>query len=190
MPPWSDVGESARQFGTLKTTEAMFKVTHNLARRALPLVCLAILALGACQRQAETAGASSEARQAAESETPASGQDKAPATPVGGEWRLVSIDSTELRGDVSPRIIFDDEGQCWGNTGINDFRSSFSTDRLNRLDIGPAAVTRKAGPPEAMAVEKLFLERLQSAVSFEVKGDLLYVNSGENRNVTFERIYP
>lgn len=168
----------------------MIQAIQIPARRALPLACVAIFALGACHQQAETTGALSEAGQSAQSESPAPGGDKALATPVGGEWRLVSIDSTELRGDATPRIIFGDEGLCWGNTGINDFRTSFSTDPLNRLDIGPAAVTRKAGPPEAMAVEKLFLERLQSAVSFEVKGDLLYVNSGENRNVTFERIYP
>jgi len=114
---------------------------------------------------------------------------KTKAAPMSGEWKLIAIDRTQLQGGMSPSIFFGEEGLCWGNTGINDFRTRFSIGELNRLEVGKASVTRKMGPPEAMAVERLFLERLQTAISFEVSGDLLYVNSGANQNVTFERVY-
>lgn len=40
-----------------------------------------------------------------------------------------------------------------------------------------------------MALEKPFLDRLESVVSYEVEGDLLYMHSGENQNITLERVY-
>ena len=39
-----------------------------------------------------------------------------------------------------------------------------------------------------MAVEQLFLDRLHAATSFEVKGDVLIVRSGEEHQIRFERI--
>jgi heat shock protein HslJ len=46
-----------------------------------------------------------------------------------------------------------------------------------------------AGPPEAMALEKLFLTRLESVSSFEVEGDTLHLYTGDSETVTFQRIH-
>jgi heat shock protein HslJ len=46
-----------------------------------------------------------------------------------------------------------------------------------------------AGPPEAMALEKMFLDRLQTVSSFKPDGDLLHLYTLENQTVTFERVY-
>lgn len=109
-----------------------------------------------------------------------------------GEWRLVAIDRTQLSRGGTPTVVFGDEGHCWGSTGVNDFRTTFTLEGLKfgHVKVGNAAVTRKMGPPEAMALEKLFLNRLESAISYEVSGDLLYLHSGEDQNLTFERVYP
>lgn len=109
---------------------------------------------------------------------------------MSGEWRLIAIDSNQLRGGSAPTVVFGDEGDCWGSTGINDFHATFDPQRVKfrRLQVGNASVKRNMGPPEAMAVEKLFLSRLETAISYEVRGDLLYLDAGEDHNLTFERV--
>lgn len=107
-----------------------------------------------------------------------------------GEWQLVAIDERQLRSGGTPSVVFGDEGNCWGNTGVNDFRTTFTLEGADqsRVKVGPAAVTRKAGPPEAMALETLFLERFESVNSFKVDGDLLHLHSGVDQNLTFQRV--
>ena len=110
--------------------------------------------------------------------------------PMQGEWRLIAIDQRELSGGGSPTIVFGDEGDCWGSTGVNEFHTKISLENIRdgRLKVGNAAVTRKMGPPEAMALENLFLERFESANSFDVKGDTLQLISGDDQNLTFQRV--
>lgn len=119
------------------------------------------------------------------------GQESAKAA-MRGEWRLIAIDRTELSRGGTPTVVFGEEGSCWGSTGVNDFRTTFMLQGLQygRVKVGNAAVTRKMGPPEAMALEKLFLTRLESVISFEVTGDLLHLHSGDDQNLTFERVLP
>lgn len=111
---------------------------------------------------------------------------------LNGEWRLVAIDHTRLSQGGAPTLVFGDGGNCWGSTGVNRFSTTFVLEgpEKTRLELGNAAVTRKMGPPEAMAVERLFLERLESAETYEMQGELLHIQSGENRDLTFERAYP
>ncbi len=110
---------------------------------------------------------------------------------VKGEWQLIAIDRQELSRGGTPTVVFGDEGNCWGNTGINNFTTTFSLENTEKgkVKLGNAAVTRKAGPPEAMALENLFLNRFQNANSYEVEGDLLHLYSGETENLTFRRVY-
>jgi heat shock protein HslJ len=44
-----------------------------------------------------------------------------------------------------------------------------------------------AGPPRAMAFEKIFLERLGAVTGYEVDGDTLRLRAGDNEALTFER---
>lgn len=159
--------------------------------RILGLSILLIGALGACNRdnpssEAETAAAGQESKS-----KPTLKSDPVIARKVmEGQWRLVAIDQRQLRQGGTPTVVFGDEGNCWGSTGVNDFRTTFTLEGpdQNRVKVGPAAVTRKAGPPEAMALENLFLERFESVSSFKVDGDYLYLDAGTNQNLTFQRI--
>jgi heat shock protein HslJ len=44
-----------------------------------------------------------------------------------------------------------------------------------------------AGPPEAMALEQTFLERLSAVSAFDVEGDTLRLWAGDTEALTFER---
>lgn len=112
--------------------------------------------------------------------------------PMSGEWRLIAIDSTKLGRGGTPTVVFGVEGECWGSTGVNDFRTQFKLEGPghDRLVVGNTALTRKMGPPEAMALERLFMARLESAQSYKIDGDLLYLHSGEDQKLTFERVIP
>lgn len=117
---------------------------------------------------------------------------QASALPMKGEWRLVAIDSTMLGRGGTPTVVFGVEGQCWGSTGVNDFRTQVKLEgpRHDRLVVGNASMTRKMGPPEAMALERLFLDRLESAESYKIDGNRLYLHTGEDQKLTFERVIP
>jgi heat shock protein HslJ len=161
------------------------------------LLIFGVLLLGLAGSGCERVEAPALAETTAGAESPAAASDDPlhqvddAVTPMSGEWRLIAIDRTELSQGDAPTVVFGDEGWCWGHTGVNDYRMTFTLEGLkyNRLNVGNAAVTRKAGPPEAMALERLFLERLESAASYELSGDMLYLHSGENQNLTFERVY-
>ncbi len=178
----------------LTTTEA--HVSREKAVKSTMAIALGFLFAGvlmACKTESVPQVTQSKVEPAADPgrNEPAGTESESAAAPMGGEWRLVAIDRRELSSGGTPTVVFSKEGECWGNTGINEFRTTFTLEGLKygRLKVSNAAVTRKAGPPEAMALERLFLERLESARSFEIKGDLLYLNSGENQNLTLERVY-
>lgn len=159
---------------------------------SLTIVLILALLVTACSREdAVELSQTADAETVQEQEKTPDRKVEAEEPPMGGEWRLIAIDRRELSSGGTPTVVFSKKGECWGSTGVNDFRTTFTLEGLKygRLKMGSAAVTRKAGPPEAMALERLFLERLEQAKSYEVKGDLLYLHSGENQNLTLERVY-
>lgn len=160
--------------------------------RALALGAVIILGVSACDRDNLPLAAETGNKTETESEAkhPPKTDPAIARKVMQGEWRLVAIDERQLRSGGTPTVVFGDEGNCWGNTGVNDFRTTFTLEGADqsRVKVGPAAVTRKAGPPEAMALETLFLERFESASSFKVDGDTLHLSSGVEQNLTFERV--
>ena len=160
--------------------------------RALALCALIALGITACNRDTapQAAVASNTPEKAIDTPHPLKTDPVIARKVMQGEWRLVAIDEQPLRSGGNPTVVFGDEGNCWGNTGVNDFRTTFTLEGADqsRVKVGPAAVTRKAGPPEAMALETLFLERFESASSFKVDGNHLHLQSGIDQNLTFERI--
>lgn len=149
---------------------------------SIPVLFVAV----ACNRD----GLSAQIQAPASKATPAGKQ--AGLAPMRGEWRLVAIDEQLLSAGGTPTVVFGDEGDCWGDTGVNNFHTSFKLQGVEsgQFEVGAAAVTRRGGPPEAMALENLFLERLQSARTFETDGNRLYLHSGGDQHLTFERVIP
>jgi heat shock protein HslJ len=162
------------------------------------ILVLTIFCLAACQPSAEIEvteepTASSPNFEAVENqeERRDESRDEQGENPIAGEWNLVAIDQQPLKSGGTPTLVFEQDGSCWGSTGVNKFQSRVDLKKLAEgwLKLGPAAVTRMAGPPEAMALEKLFLARMESVSSFEVEGDTLHLYTGDSETVTFERIY-
>jgi heat shock protein HslJ len=183
------------------TTEGLMAHSQIMfSARYLGLLVLISSLVVACNRNAEPATSESLATSEKSHEAQASDQPKPVLKTdpmiarkvMKGEWRLVAIDERQLRQGGTPTVVFGDEGNCWGNTGVNDFHTTFTLGGPNddRVKVGPAAVTRKAGPPEAMALETLFLERFESASAYKVVGDVLHLHAGDNQNLTFERVVP
>jgi hypothetical protein len=107
-----------------------------------------------------------------------------------GPWTLVALDGepAEAVGEAITLEIAED-GAVAGVSGVNRFMTRIETADLGegRLAFAPAAGTRMAGPPEAMALEQAFLERLTAVSTFAVDGDALRLWAGDTEALTFER---
>lgn len=107
---------------------------------------------------------------------------------LAGDWSLASLQGTDVasiipRGVKIPSLSFTPEGKVSGTGGINRFASSIALDALAKgeFKLAPAASTKMAGSPEAMAFEDSFFKALGEATGFKVSGDTLSLSgvSGE-----------
>ena len=90
-------------------------------------------------------------------------------TPVG-EWELVAVEGEAFGlpdGARLPTLTVDDDGSVSGIAGINRFAGSVDVDAWddNGWSMGPAAMTRMGGVPEAMAFEQRYMDLLDEADS-------------------------
>ena len=69
-----------------------------------------------------------------------------------------------------PVLRFDHGGRVTGTTGVNRLAGSWTlADGV--LTLGPLAMTRKAGPPERMAVEAALVAALDAPLAVAPAGD-------------------
>ena len=102
-----------------------------------------------------------------------------------GEWRLVAFEGEAFElpdGAKLPELTIRDDGSVGGTAGINRFSASVDVDAWdeNGWDIGPAAMTRMGGRPEAMAFEQRYiglLEKAQSVYAWPETLDLMRAGS-------------
>jgi len=152
------------------------------------MIFVLILTATACQKQ--ESGQSTAGPMDSQSEWSTTNV-RSSVNPVTGEWSLTAIDQNPLSSGSSPTLVFEPDGRCRGSTGVNKFNAVANFEKLTEgwLSIGPASVTRMAGPSEAMVLERLFLERLENVSTFKVEGDTLHMYAGKQEAVTFHRIY-
>lgn len=115
------------------------------------------------------------------------------AVPVGlvGSWTLIAIDGHPGEvGDLTPTLEIREDGSIGGFSGVNRFMTALGSDALvqGNISLDQAATTRMAGPPRAMAFEKIYLERLAAVTGFEVDGDTLRLRAGDAEVLTFNRV--
>jgi heat shock protein HslJ len=107
-----------------------------------------------------------------------------------GSWTLVALDGEPV-GEVVKVITLEirDDGSAGGSSGVNRFMTQLNTGALaeGRIGFGPAAGTMMAGPPEAMEIERLFLQRVGSVSTYSIEEDTLRMWAGDNETLTFER---
>ena len=105
-----------------------------------------------------------------------------------GEWTLSAIEGFDipagLRGE--PGLSVDSEGRVSGFSGVNRFSGTLDPDGTGVFR--PLATTRRAGPPDAMALETAFLKALDSAAAVEGSEDQVTLSGPDGSAVTLFRV--
>jgi len=116
------------------------------------------------------------------------------AEELPGTWVLVQAADPELDGlipkDRPPEVTFAAGGGVAGFAGVNRFTSALESQELERGSLAwrsEMAVTRMAGPPEAMELEERFLDALRGAGRYSIEGDRLVLSEGDEASLTFVR---
>ena len=92
------------------------------------------------------------------------------------EWTLVELAGVPLdpaAGARRPGLVLDlEESRVTGSGGVNRIMGTFALAE-DELRFGPLATTMMAGPDEAMARERAFLDALATVTSFRLEGTSL-----------------
>jgi len=81
---------------------------------------------------------------------------------AANEWLLVEMDGQPLPAGVEPPLIHFERESVRGFAGCNRFTAPVKETKPGEIDIGPAAATKKACPPEQMELEQKFLAQLDA----------------------------
>lgn len=115
-------------------------------------------------------------------------EDDSAASRLIGSWTLVALDGGPVpEVGKTPRLEFFDDGSVAGVSGVNSFRTE-SEIVDDRISFGLMAMTKMAGPPEAMELESTFMTLLGSVSTFGIEGDTLRLWDGDNEALTFDRL--
>lgn len=141
------------------------------------LVGLLLVALAGCSQPAEPAG---------ESTVPAeSGQSDQADRLVGVTWTCF-----EFKVAGAPQTVpeqtpitaeFTADGTLSGNSGVNNYNTTYTTDG-DGMTIGPEiASTKMAGPEEAMTLESNYLTTLPTTVRYNIldSGELVLLDAAD-----------
>ncbi len=115
------------------------------------------------------------------------------AVPAGeakltGDWKLIKLDGDAVAADAEITLSATAEGKVAGSTGVNRFFGGL--DEKGKKLFGPLGMTRRAGPPDAMARETAFTKALDEATRFTVEKDQLTLLAGDKPRLVFERVKP
>jgi len=81
---------------------------------------------------------------------------------AANEWLLVEMDGQPLPAGVEPPLVHFERESVRGFAGCNRFTAPVKETKPGEIDIGPAAATKKACPPEQMELEQKFLAQLDA----------------------------
>jgi heat shock protein HslJ len=106
---------------------------------------------------------------------------------LSGDWKLVKLGDEATGAGAMVTLSVAADGKVSGSTGVNRFGGALAKEK--KL-FGPLAMTRRAGPPEAMAVEAAYTKALDEATRFAIKEDKLTLFAGDKARLVFERQKP
>jgi heat shock protein HslJ len=119
-----------------------------------------------------------------------SGPDALAVAPLVGEWTLTRMNGGAVpEGGEMPTIVFDQSGGVSGTTGVNRYRAATDLAQLaeGRMALSQAAMTRRAGTPEAMKRETQFMEALQKVRVWKLSGRTLILEDDRKALLVFRR---
>lgn len=118
---------------------------------------------------------------------------RTPGSPFG-DWVLSTLqqepaDVAVPRTARTPTLRIADTGEIVGTAGVNQYSGSISPDKLAQglFETGPIVTTRMMGPPQAMALERRFLDLLQQARYFHCDAKTLTLRSDGGKVLEFVR---
>jgi heat shock protein HslJ len=103
-----------------------------------------------------------------------------------GPWMLVKLNGKPVDGrDIS--LEFDAKARrAAGSTGVNRWSGGYQLSGQS-LEFGPLITTRRAGPPEAMQLEREFTQALENVTEIAHEGERLVLSDGDKARLVFER---
>ena len=104
------------------------------------------------------------------------------------EWKLVNMAGRNLGNNEYVTIAFSEDGVN-GNSGINDYFSSYTINNHNNIRIGVLSSTRMAGPDNLMRLERDFAKLLESVRKIKLADKNTLILTTENgKNLIFQKI--
>ncbi|HEY5980050.1 MAG TPA: META domain-containing protein [Microlunatus sp.] len=106
----------------------------------------------------------------------------------GTSWTLTSwAEPDPIPESASITAEFAD-GRVAGTSGVNRYNAAVTSGTDGSFAIDAPISTKMAGPEDAMAAERSYLQRLQAATSYRVDGDTLVINDADGQpSLTFTR---
>ncbi len=94
-----------------------------------------------------------------------------------GSWKCISIAKVGSLEAVQPTAKIDTAKKTFGgNGGCNSYFSNFETMDNGKISITGLGSTKMACEGERSTVESAYFDALQTAASFEIKGDKLVLS--------------
>lgn len=101
-----------------------------------------------------------------------------------GEYKYIS----DTPNDVEINISFDNkEKRFYGNSGVNRYFGTYEQEG-NKLTFSPIGSTMMAGPLEVMKEEREYLNKLNNVEGFQVEGEELILETGNEEKLIFRRV--
>lgn len=98
------------------------------------------------------------------------------------EWRLVELGGEAValaEGERVPQLVLDlEESRVAGSGGVNRIMGTFVLAE-DELRFGTLATTMMAGPADALARERVFLDALASVTGYRPEGSSLTLLAGD-----------
>ena len=104
------------------------------------------------------------------------------------EWKLVNMAGRNLGSNEYVTIAFSEDGVN-GNSGVNDYFSSYTITNHNNIRIGVLSSTKMAGPDNLMKLERDFSTLIQNVRKIKLADkNTLVLTTANGKNLTFQKI--
>jgi heat shock protein HslJ len=102
--------------------------------------------------------------------------EKSDAT-LSGSWDATGVNNQKggvvtLVAGSEITAVFGEDGSLSGSAGVNTYNSDYTTSG-STIEIGPIMTTKMAGPQELMDQESQYLDALEAATTYSVRGATL-----------------
>ena len=91
---------------------------------------------------------------------------------------VAEVAGRPVAGPRPPVLRFDDDGHQSGTTGVNRLTATWTLGG-GVLTLGPLMMTRRAGPPERMALESALVAALEGPLAVAPDGDGLRLGGAD-----------